>query len=355
MKEAATTAGHTARNVLVTGGGGFLGSAIVDRLSRRGDRIVSFARGFYPELTDKVVDQIQGDICNRDQVLKACKDKELVFHVAAKAGVWGSYSDYYRTNVIGTENIIDACRTHRVPYLVYTSSPSVIFNGKDIEGVDESAPYSDRFQSHYQRTKAIAEQAAVAASDPELKTIVLRPHLIWGPGDNHLVPRIIARAKTLFIVGDGNNLVDTTYIDNAADAHLLAADRLAERPELSGKIYFISQGEPVRLWDMINDILQAGGLDPVTRSMPRKVAWFIGGCLESLYRILQITREPKMTRFVADELSTAHWFDISAARKDLGYAPGVTMKEGLDRLEAWLRAEKNVSAHEPPEVGSHDG
>jgi nucleoside-diphosphate-sugar epimerase len=186
----------------------------------------------------------------------------------------------------------------------------------------------------------MAEQAVVAASDQQLKTIVLRPHLIWGPGDNHLVPRIIARAKTLFIVGDGDNLVDTTYIDNAADAHLLAAERLAERSELSGRIYFISQGKPVRLWDMINSILRVGGLDPITRTMPRKVARFIGGVLESVYRIFRVTHEPKMTRFLADELSTAHWFDISAAKKDLGYAPSVTVDEGLERLGKWLGADR---------------
>ncbi|MEE8397511.1 MAG: NAD-dependent epimerase/dehydratase family protein [Desulfobacterales bacterium] len=354
MGQSTTTTGDTTRSVLVTGGGGFLGSAIVDRLSRRGDRVFSFARSFYPELTGKVAGQIQGDICNPDQVLAACKNMDVVFHVAAKPGVWGRYSDYYQTNVVGTQNVIDACRTHQVPYLVHTSSPSVIFDGTDVEGVDESAPYSHHFHSPYQRTKAIAERAVIAASDSQLKTIVLRPHLIWGPGDNHLVPRVIARAKTLFIVGDGNNLVDTTYIDNAADAHVLAADRLAQRPELSGRIYFISQGEPVRLWDMINNILRAGGLDPVTRSMPRKVARFIGGCLELIYTILQIKQEPKMTRFVADELSRSHWFDIGAAKKDLGYIPEVTMDEGLARLEAWLRTDKNPSSHELPQAGSHD-
>ena len=330
----------TPKNILVTGGGGFLGSAIVKLLINRGDRVTSFSRGFYPELAALGVEQIQGDIGNKQQVLFACKNRELVFHVAAKAGVWGKYDDYYRTNVMGTQNIISACKSNAIPSLVYTSSPAVVFNGKDMEGINESAPYADRFHSHYARTKALAEQTVVGASDNGLNTITLRPHLIWGPGDNHLVPRIISRARSLYKVGTGENLVDTTYIDNAAEAHLLAADRLIRNPALSGRVYFISQGEPVLLWDMINHILKAGGLDPVTRSMPKAVAWWIGLVLETVYIILHISTEPKMTRFLSEELSTSHWFDISAAKKDLGYSPKVSIKEGLKHLEAWLNGEQ---------------
>lgn len=329
----------SSRKVLVTGGSGFLGQAIVRRLIDRGDEVRTYSRGFYPALAAMNVDQIQGDIRSRTDVFGACRDRDLVFHVAAKPGVWGRYSDYYSTNVIGTQNVIAACKAHEVPNLVYTSSPSVIFDGKDMEGVDESLPYPDHYHTHYQKTKALAEQHVVRETADGLKTIILRPHLIWGPGDNHLTPRIIARAKTLFIVGNGENLVDTIYIDNAADAHLLAAERLAEHPNLSGKIYFISQDEPVRLWDMINNILKSAGLDPVVRSMPRKMAWLIGALLESIYRILHIYSEPKMTRFVAEELSTSHWFNISAAKRDLGYKPEVSIEEGLAQLQTWLMSE----------------
>jgi len=324
------------RNSLVTGGGGFLGSAIVKLLLDRGDKVSSFSRSYYPELSALGVDQIQGDIADRQQVLSACKDREVIFHVAAKPGIWGKYEDYYSTNVIGTGNVISACLDNAVPFLIYTSSPAVVFNGKNMEGVDESVPLTDNFHSHYQKTKSMAEIMVREATGNKLKTVILRPHLIWGPGDNHLVPRIIQRGKSLFRVGSGKNLVDTTYIDNAAAAHVSAADTLADNPSISGNTYFISQGEPVLLWDMINNILRAADLDPVTRTIPQSAAWWIGLFLEIIYKALHLSSEPKMTRFLAEELSTSHWFDISAAKKDLGYQPKVSIEEGLIRLEKWL-------------------
>lgn len=322
--------------VLVTGGGGFLGGAIVQRLVERGDDVRSFSRRLYPELASWGVEQIQGDIRDKTAIEQACKGTDLVFHVAAKPGVWGVYSDYYRSNVIGTQNVIAACEKYNVSRLVYTSSPSVVFDRKDMEGVNESVPYSENFHAHYPKTKAIAEQSVVKASGEGLMTIILRPHLIWGPRDTHFAPRIIERADRLIKVGNGKNLVDTIYIDNAADAHILAADRLKDNPELSGNIYFISQDEPVPVWDMVNNILKAAGLAPVERSISRKTAWMIGAALEFFYKTFKIRGEPRMTRFLADELATAHWFDISAAKNDLGYAPGVSTKEGLERLENWL-------------------
>ncbi|MFH1581385.1 MAG: NAD-dependent epimerase/dehydratase family protein [Pseudomonadota bacterium] len=327
-----------AHKILVTGGGGFLGSAIVKLLVERGDHVRSFSRGFYQELASLGVEQVRGDIGDKDAVEVACKGIDLVFHVAAKAGVWGDYSEYFKTNVTGTENVIAACIKHKVPRLVHTSSPSVIFNGTDMEGVDESVPYSNKFYAHYPKTKAIAEQNVINAARDDLMTIILRPHLIWGPNDSHLVPRIIAGAKRLVMVGDGKNLVDTIYIDNAADAHILAADRLEENHKLSGNVYFISQGEPVFLWEMINNILKAAGLAPVKRSISRKTAWVIGAMLEACFKLFKLSGEPQITRFVAEELATAHWFDISAAKKDLGYVPRVSTKEGIRRLEKWLKS-----------------
>ncbi|NJL59500.1 MAG: NAD-dependent epimerase/dehydratase family protein, partial [Desulfobacteraceae bacterium] len=241
-------------NILVTGGGGFLGQAIIRQLIARNEKVCSFSRQFYPELEKMGVHQIQGDIADKASVESACKGMESVFHAAAKPGVWGDYDEYYRANVVGTENVIAACFENKVSRLIYTSSPSVIFNGKDMEGVNESVPYPETYHAHYPKTKAIAERLVIAAAQKGLKTIILRPHLIWGPGDNHLVPRILAKAKRLRKIGDGKNLVDTIYIDNAAYAHILAADKLISNPGLSGKIYFVSQDEPIALWDMVNAI-----------------------------------------------------------------------------------------------------
>jgi len=324
------------QRALVTGGGGFLGSGIVKRLVERGAKVRSLARNVYPKLESWGVEQVQGDISDPDAVLQACQDIDLVFHTAAKPPWWGAYEAYYRTNVVGTRNVIKACQKLNINKLIYTSSPSVVFNGKDMAGVDESVPYPAKFHSPYPKTKALAEQAVVSATSPALKTICLRPHLIWGPEDNHLVPGILARAKRLKQVGDGKNLIDAVYIDNAVDAHLLAAEALEVRPELAGRIYFISNNEPMPLWEVVNRFLAAGGLPPVNRTIPKSLAWTVGALLEFIYKMFHINAEPQMTRFVAAELATAHWFDISAAQRDLGYQPRVTMAQGFDRLKQWL-------------------
>ena len=323
--------------VLVTGGGGFLGGTIVKKLIKRGCYVRTFSRNHYQKLEDSGVDQVRGDLCCREEVEKACQDIKVVFHVAARTGVWGTYKDYYRINYTGTCNIIQACRSSNVARLIYTSSPSVVFNGSDMEGVDESIPYPDKYHAPYPATKAIAEQAVIEAARHGLKSISLRPHLIWGPGDTNLVPRIIQRAASLVRVGNGKNLVDTIYIDNAADAHILAADRLKGNPGLSGRVYFISQDEPVFLWDMIDDILHAAGLKPIKKSISKNMAWAIGALLETGYKLFNIKQEPRMTRFVANELATAHWFNISAAKKDLGFRPKISTQEGLARLGEWLK------------------
>lgn len=323
--------------ILVTGGRGFLGRAIVRRLIKRGDRVRSLARHSSNELADLGVEQICGNIADAGIVETACRDIDVVFHVAAKAPPWGKYKAYYRTNVEGTRNVIAACLAQGVSRLVYTSTPSVIFNGTDLAGVDESYPYPAKYNAYYPETKAIAERAVIQASAEKLHTIVLRPHEIWGPEDPHFVPRLLARASRLKRIGDGKNLVDTIYIDNAADAHILASDKLMQNPGLSGNIYFISQDEPIPAWDMIDAILKAAGLGPVKGSVSFKTAWRIGAVLEIIYRTLQLPGEPPMTRFLAEAVATSHWFDISAAKKDLGYAPRVSIKEGLGRLEDWLK------------------
>ena len=327
---------HGINNALVTGGGGFLGSAVAQRLIASGIHVISFSRNAYPGLASLGVTQVRGDLDDAESVRNAARGVDIVFHTAAKTGIWGPYADYHRTNVIGTENVIAACFAENIPYLIHTSSPSVVFNGRDMEGVDETAPYPDRFSAPYPKTKALAEQAVARAAKSGLQTVALRPHLIWGPGDTSLVPRIIARARRLVRIGTGANRVDTVYIDNAAEAHILAAENLIRHPHLSGKIYFISQGAPIPLWEMIDRILAAAGLPPVRRTVSPHTAWVAGALLEGIYRSCRIRKEPPMTRFLAEELATAHWFDISAARNDLGYAPRVSLEEGLKRLKAWL-------------------
>ncbi len=329
-------------NVLVTGGGGFLGRAVVEKLLQKGDRVISLSRKFYTDLQRIGAEQIQGDIRDRTKLEKSFQGVQTVFHTAAKADIWGKKSDFFKTNVTGTKNVISACIKNKVKILVYTSSPSVVFNGKDMAGVDESIPYADHFNAFYPETKAIAEKMVRSAACENLRVIILRPHLIWGPGDNHLIPGIIKKAKNLRRIGSGENLVDTIYIDNAADAHILARDALKLNPDLSGNVYFISQDRPVKLWSMVDDILDAAGLDPVSGSVSFRTAWLAGFFFELFYKILRIDKEPPMTRFVAEELATSHWFDISGAKKDLGYFPFVSTKKGLEKLKDRLGSEKLI-------------
>jgi len=328
---------HQPEKVLVTGGGGFLGKAIVRRLVDRGDQVRSLARNFYPELEKMGVDQIQGDISDSETVARACDNRTIVYHVAAKPPPWGRYADYHQTNVIGTQNVIDSCLDQNQSNLIFTSTPSVVHNGKDIEGADESMPYPKKFSGHYAKTKAIAEQLVVKAARNKLKTIILRPHKIWGPGDNQILTRLVARAHKLKQIGHGNNLIDVTYIDDAADAHILAADKLKAHPGLSGNIYFISQGEPVLLWYMVNEFLKAAGCSPVKKSVPFRIAWVTGALLEVIYKVLHLSKEPYITRFLAETVSQSNWFTINAATRDLGYTPQISIDEGLRRLEEWLK------------------
>jgi nucleoside-diphosphate-sugar epimerase len=329
-------------NALVTGGGGFLGGAIVCRLCSRGDHVSTLSRNPYPQLAAQGVTQHLGDVADGEAVAKATRDCDVVFHVAARTGLSGRYAEYYRTNVLGTENVLAACRRQGIRRLVYTSSPSVIFNGRDMEGVDESVPYPTHYEAAYPATKAQAEQRVLQANGSDLGTVALRPHLIWGPGDTNLIPRILARARAgrLRRIGRDSKRIDAIYIDNAADAHLLAADRLAPGSSIAGKAYFLSQGEPVPLWDLINRILATAGLPPVTRAIPFGVAYAAGWLLEMGYAGLRRPDEPPLTRFLVRELSTAHWFDIRAARRDLGYEPAVSLEEGLRRLEASFQSSR---------------
>lgn len=280
-----------------------------------------------------------GDVRDRAAVERACQRVDTVFHVAAVAGIWGRWKHYYESNVLGTEHIIAGCLQSGVRRLVFTSSPSVTFSGRDQCGVDESVPYPKRWLAHYPHSKSLAEKRVLMAGrDGELLVCALRPHLIWGPGDQHLIPRLLDRARRgqLRQVGDGKNLVDAVYIENAAAAHLLAANALSL--SMNGKAYFISNDEPVNCWNWINDILALAGLPPVKRRLPLPVAYAAGAMLEGLWTVLGRTDEPRMTRFLAAQLGTSHYFDISAAKRDFGYVPKVTMAEGMSRLGESLKS-----------------
>jgi nucleoside-diphosphate-sugar epimerase len=261
-----------------------------------------------------------------------------VFHVAAKAGIWGGDDEYYSINVTGTENVLAACRKQGVRSLVHTSTPSVVFAGRDIEGDDETLPYSPNPLCHYAASKIIAERLVLTANSETLRTTALRPHLVWGPGDTQIIPRLLERGRRgrLRVVGDGRNRVDICYIDNAADAHLLAADNLAGTASAAGEAFFISQGEPVALWQWINDLFARVGVPRVTRGMPLTRALRAGRLLELVYSFLHLRGEPPMTRFLAEQLALSHWFSIAKAEKILGYHPRVSERQGVDRLVAWL-------------------
>ena len=320
---------------LVTGGSGFLGQYIVRQLLARGDKVRVFCRNHHPFFDQLEVDVQLGDVSLLADMRKACQGIDIVYHTAVVAGISCRWEPFFETNTLGTLCVIDGCVKNGVKKLVYTSSPSVVFNGKNQEGIDESAPYPADSYAHYPQTKALAERMLLSANGRDgLLTCALRPHLIWGPGDCHLFPRLIARAKQgkLRRIGDGTNMIDITYVENAAHAHLLAGDALFEGSPVAGSSYFISQGKPVNCWDFINELLTIAKLPLITKSVSYRSAWLKGLFLENWYGLLKFRGEPAMSRFLAMELARSHWFDISRAKNDFGYRPIVSTEEGLQRL-----------------------
>lgn len=321
------------KRVLVTGGGGFLGRAIVQQLIARGVKVRSYSRSYQHPLIGLGVDHFQGDL-NAPQLFQALEDCDAVFHVAAKAGYWGDRNEFFAVNHQGTRSVLNACRAAGVARFIHTSTPSVAYSTEDVEGKNETLPYPSQYLAAYPESKAAAERDVLAANDDQLATVALRPHLIWGPGDPHLLPRLVEKAEAgkLKRVGDGRNRVDVTFVVNAAMAHVKAAETLEPGAPHAGKAYFISDGKPVLLWDFIAKLLAARGAPPVRKSVPFRVAYAAGRICEMTYSLIPKLGEPPMTRFVACNLALSHWFDISAAKRDFGYEPVVSTEEGLQRL-----------------------
>lgn len=331
------------KKCLVTGGGGFLGFALVKKLLELGYQVRTVSRNRYKKLKKLGVEQVIGNIKEPSLVERACDGVDAIFHTAAKTNPWGRYSDFYETNVVGTENLIAAALAAGVTAFIHTSSPSVIAGGHDLEGVDESYPFPEKFHSSYGETKALAEQRVFAAAKGGLPAIVLRPHAIWGPGDTTLVPRILARADRMRQIGDGKNLLDTIYIDNAVDAHIKAMRKLSKKSSLSGNCYFVCQGEPVKLWELIDRILSWTGKSISKKPLSHKKAYTVASILEAVYKVFRIKSEPFITRYVVDELSTSHWFSLKAIERDLGFKAAVSVEEGLKLTEKWVKKQYKIS------------
>ncbi|MDD2714695.1 MAG: NAD-dependent epimerase/dehydratase family protein [Candidatus Wallbacteria bacterium] len=325
---------------IVTGGGGFLGRFVCRKLRDEGHSVTILGRGHYEFAEREKFPVITADISDGENLQKAFQGFDEVHHIAARTGISVFREPYFKTNVLGTENVVKACLRNGVGKLVFTSSPSVIFGGSDQQMLIESAPYPEKYLSCYSETKALAERIVLAANQPgKLLTVALRPHLIWGPEDTNLIPRLLERAakKKLFTVGNGKNMADVTHVENVAYAHLLASRKLTEGSAICGKAYFITNGEPVNLWDFINRIITGMGHPAVARKMPLSAAYCIGFAMESVYRALGIRSEPLMTRFLALQLATSHCYSIEAAQRDLGYKPVVSVDAGLASLIEHLR------------------
>jgi nucleoside-diphosphate-sugar epimerase len=329
--------------VLVTGGGGFLGSRIIDLLQRRGYAVRAVGRREQPGLVARGVEFIQRDISFKDGAYAAVRGVDAVFHVAGRAQMDFDYRAYYNTNVVGTENILQACLLYDVPKLVHTSTPAVVFNGKDLAGGDESLPYQKYYHWYYAQTKAMAEEYVLNHNSKNLKTVAIRPHLMLGQWDPHLIPNILRflQDKTLKKIGSGKNLVDITFVENAAHAHLLAFDAL-DTGIACGKAYFIGQEKPVNLWNLINTILKCLNFPAVTKKMTFRKAYFWGMLMESWYKIFCRSKMPPMTRALAVALSKDHYFSHERARKDLGYVPQITIEQGLANLVEILRLQIKI-------------
>lgn len=319
--------------ILVTGGGGFLGSAVCRQLAGLGHAVIAYQRSPADHLHDHGVVSRQGSITDYPNLLKASQGCDAVVHTAGKAGIWGKDEDFRAVNVTGTANVIRACREHGIRFLVHTSSPSVVHAGGDIEGADESLPLATHFSAPYPATKAEAERLVIKTSDGELMTTALRPHLIWGPGDPHILPRLLDKAKGgSLALPAPEKIIDTVFVENAALAHVMALEELTASARCAGKAYFVTNNEPLPQGEIIGKLLAALGVDVKIRAVPAAVAKTAGALVEKAWRTLSLKGEPPVTRFSVEQLATAHWYDTSAATRDFGYRPTTSIAQGLEIL-----------------------
>ncbi len=320
---------------LVTGGGGFLGLYIVEQLVAAGHEVRVFCRGRYSALDELCVEVINGDVRDSKAANEACEGVDAVFHTAAVPGVWGSWDHYHGINTLGTSNFLSAARKSGVQRFIYTSSPSVVFDGNDHVDADESLAYPTEWLCHYPRSKALAEQSVLAANDDDaFRTVSLRPHLIWGRRDNHLIPRLLQKARSgrLRRVGDGTNVVSVVNVENAAAAHLQAEESLRTSTSAAGNAYFVNEPDSVNLWDWVDRLLDLADLPKVSKSLSYPMARRVGAIMERLWHWLPLPGEPPMTRFVAAQLAGSHSYTIAAAQRDFGYTPILSFGEGMQRL-----------------------
>lgn len=337
--------------ILVTGYGGFLGQEIVRQLLAAGFEVRGLARGEYPRLRALGIETFKGDITSRVAIERACRDCQGIVHTAAKAGVWGPWQAYYRVNTQATELLLEAAQAARVQAFVYTSSPSVTFNGTPQSGVDESVGYPQAWLCHYPHTKALAEQAVIAAAAAgRMMACALRPHLIWGPGDPHLFPRVVLRAKQgrLRRIGNGENLIDVVHVQSAAAAHVQALQKLLRGEEsLNGQALFITDGRPIACWDWISRILAAADVPIPQKSLSFPAAYRLGALLEAAYRVTRRRGEPPLTRFVAAQLALDHYFSIDRARRLIGYDPDIDFETEFERCRPALQRLGQATRNSP--------
>lgn len=326
------------KTVIVTGGGGFLGKKICSQLKEKGYHVVSLSRHKYPDLEKMGVESRVCDLRNKEDVLWAVRDSDSLIHTAAKAGYWGKAKDFYETNFVGTQNLLDASLKNGVKHFVYTSSPSVCFDGSDILGANEDTPYAKKHLCSYSESKHLAEKLVLdTAKSTGLRAAALRPHLIWGPDDPHFLPRLKQRASQgkLFKLGSGKNLVDVIYVDNAAKAHLKLLETLFKSDLPRGQAYFIGQEKPVLLWSFVDQLLEAYSIRPLRKRVPLSVAYPLSILAETVFKGFNIyKREPQLTRFLALQLAKSHYFSHSKAEKDFDYRPEISTEEGLRLLKA---------------------
>lgn len=323
--------------VLVTGGTSLLGARVARRLEDRGDDVTVFQRGS----SDASWRQIRGDIRDDRAVGEAVRGVDAVVHLAAKVSVVGDWDEFESVNVGGTQSVLDAARAHGVGRVVHVSSPSVAHFGEPLVAPDAAPADPERAHGHYARSKAMAEKLALSAADDSLAVVAIRPHLVWGPGDTQLVGRIVERASTgrLVLIDGGTALIDTTYVDNAADALVAALDRV---DDVNGEAFVVSNGEPRTVAELLARMCRAAGVAPPSRSVPRALASGAGAVVERAWSATGRDGEPPMTRFLAEQLSTAHWFDQRRTQDRLQWVPVVSLAEGFDRLAASYHSRHNV-------------